>query len=87
MLGLGCCVGLSLIAVSGGHSDCGAWASVGRGFCLDHRLLGTAASLLHSTWELPGSGIEPRGHAPRGQVDSLPSSHQGSPILVSYSRR
>lgn len=39
-------------------SRCGEWglrdysvrASICRGFCLDHRLLGTPASLLHSTW-------------------------------------
>ena len=49
-----------------GHSDCGARASVGRGFCLDHRLLGTPAALLHSTWELPGSGIEPMSPALAG---------------------
>ena len=61
------------------------WSSKRVGFSswgsrpLEHKFnsCGSWAYLLCSTWDLPGSGLNPR--LLHCQVDSLPLSHQGSP--------
>ena len=47
MLGLGCCVGLSLVAASRAFSGCGAWASHCAGFsCCRAQALGPWTSVV-----------------------------------------
>ena len=66
-LGLCCCTGLSLVAVSRGYSSCAARASPCGDFsCCRAWALGAQASvvvvwasLLHGMWDPPGPGIEP----------------------------
>ena len=60
-------------AVASGPKSCGFQA-------LAHRLSSCAAraQLLCDVWDLPGSGIKPM--SPAFQANSLPLSHQGSPV-------
>ena len=81
VLGLRCCVGFSVVVASRGYSRCGAQALAALpSGCTSYapRLssCSTRASLLCSTWDLPGSRVEPV--FPALQADSLPLSHQGS---------
>ena len=94
MLGLCCCVGSSLVVVSGDHSS--LWSV---GFSLpavaslvgEHTLWGTHASVLvasgfvHGLSSSAACGILPnQGSNPcllHWQGDSLPLSHQGRPCL------
>ena len=93
VLGLGCCVGFSLVVVSGGCSASEHWFRAQRLQCMQLRgfraqpqqLWGTASA----TPQHVGSsqiGIKPMSPASAG--NSVPLSHQGSavpPILDIYS--
>ena len=51
--------------------------------CAERVLISCAqASLRHSLWDLPGSEIRPV--SPRGQADSSPPSHHGSPCFYDF---
>ena len=67
---------LSLVAVHGLYFGGLSWF---RPRALEHRLSGceTWTSLLFTTWDPPGSGIEP--HLRHWQANALPLSHQGNP--------
>ena len=87
MPGLACCVGFSLVVVSGGFSlvaTCRLLIMVVSPG--EHRLnsCGTRAELLCGMWDIPGSGIEPVSHAltgaffttePPGKPPSLTRDH------------
>ena len=90
------CVGSSLLfrlfsscGAQGLLATCRVWAPHGCGFShcssrsLEHRLssCGTQAWLLHSLWDLSGSGIEPMPSALAGRF--LPLSNEGSPLTYS----
>ena len=65
------------VVVAHGLSRCGSWA-------LEHRFssCGARASLLHSTWDLPGPGIEPVSPALAGGF--LITGPPGKSPAVSY---
>ena len=74
-----CCEAQASVAIACGLSRCGSQA-------LEHRLSnsGTGAKLLWRMRDLPGSGIKPLSPELNWQVDSLPRSHQGSPIFIFF---
>ena len=72
-----CCVQASPCS---GFSCCKAWALWYGGFCS----CGSQAQLFHSTWNLPGSGIEPVSPGHQQSNTSQPLDHQGSPKEPSF---
>ena len=92
MLGLCCCMSFSLVAASGGYSSWSTWNSHCSGFSCGEWALGCMGSIRCSSWALehssviaaPGPtayGISP-DQGLHWQADSLPLSHQGSPLKM-----
>ena len=81
VLGLLCCVGFSLVAESRGYSLVVVWGllTVEASLVLEHRLNSCGAQAV-SPQHMGSSQIRDQIHV-HWQADSLPLSHQGSPLL------
>ena len=59
MLGLHCCAGFSLVAVSRGHSSCSVWTSHAVASLVEPGSRAQARKLWHGGLVAPGPGTEP----------------------------